>query len=148
MYETKKIREIAERKSDEIAQIQHSIFDLAEYGYEVQKSASYLEALLEKEGFQVERGIGDIETAFVGTYGSGNPVIGILAECAAKLKPESRRNKAVSHRRKSIWTCLWTQRTGGRNCRCSDRGQGVLKRNRKDWYCKSIWLSCRGNRIW
>ena len=73
MYETKKIREIAERKSDEIAQIQHSIFDLAEYGYEVQKSASYLEALLEKEGFQVERGIGDIETAFVGTYGSGNP---------------------------------------------------------------------------
>ena len=49
MYETKKIREIAERKSDEIAQIQHSIFDLAEYGYEVQKSASYLEALLEKE---------------------------------------------------------------------------------------------------
>lgn len=37
MYETKKIREIAERKSDEIAQIQHSIFDLAEYGYEVQK---------------------------------------------------------------------------------------------------------------
>ena len=40
MYETKKIREIAERKSDEIAQIQHSIFDLAEYGYEVQKSAS------------------------------------------------------------------------------------------------------------
>ena len=80
MYETKKIREIAERKSDEIAQIQHSIFDLAEYGYEVQKSASYLEALLEKEGFQVERGIGDIETAFVGTYGSGNPVIGILAE--------------------------------------------------------------------
>ena len=80
MYETKKIREIAERKTDEIAQIQHSIFDLAEYGYEVQKSASYLEALLEKEGFQVERGIGDIETAFVGTYGSGNPVIGILAE--------------------------------------------------------------------
>ena len=80
MYETKKIHEIAERKSDEIARIQHSIFDLAEYGYEVQKSASYLEELLEKEGFQVERGIGDIETAFVGTYGSGKPVIGILAE--------------------------------------------------------------------
>ena len=80
MSETQKIHDIAQKKSNVITDIQHSIFDLAEYGYEVQKSASYLEELLEKEGFQVERGIGDIETAFVGTYGSGKPVIGILAE--------------------------------------------------------------------
>ena len=39
-----------------------------------------MEELLEKEGFTVERGIGGLETAFVGTYGSGKPVIGILAE--------------------------------------------------------------------
>lgn len=80
MYETNKIHEIAEKKAEEIAGIQHSIFDLAEYGFEVYKSAAYLEELLEKEGFTVERGIGGMETAFVGTYGSGKPVIGILAE--------------------------------------------------------------------
>ncbi len=55
-------------------------FELAEYGFEVYKSAVYLEELLEKEGFTVEQGIGGMETAFVGTYGSGKPVIGILAE--------------------------------------------------------------------
>ena len=53
---------------------------MAEYGFEVYNSAAYLEELLEKEGFTVERGIGGMKTAFVGTYGSGKPVIGILAE--------------------------------------------------------------------
>lgn len=53
---------------------------MAEYGFEVYNSAAYLEELLEKEGFTVERGIGGMKTAFVGTYGSGKTVIGILAE--------------------------------------------------------------------
>lgn len=53
---------------------------MAEYGFEVYNSAAYLEELLEKEGFTVERGIGGMKTAFVGTCGSGKPVIGILAE--------------------------------------------------------------------
>ena len=35
---------------------------------------------LEQLGFQVERGLGGIETAFSGTFGSGRPVIGILGE--------------------------------------------------------------------
>ncbi len=53
---------------------------MAEYGFEVYNSAAYLEELLEKEGFTVERGIGGMKTAFVGAYGSGKTVIGILAE--------------------------------------------------------------------
>lgn len=53
---------------------------MAEYSFEVYNSAAYLEELLEKEGFTVERGIGGMKTAFVGTCGSGKPVIGILAE--------------------------------------------------------------------
>ena len=79
MYETKKIREIAERKSDEIAQIQHSILIWQSMDTRFKKCV-LSGSTSGKEGFQVERGIGDIETAFVGTYGSGNPVIGILAE--------------------------------------------------------------------
>lgn len=35
---------------------------------------------LEQLGFKVERGLGGIETAFSGTFGSGRPVIGILGE--------------------------------------------------------------------
>ena len=34
--------------------------------------------VLEREGFQVEKGICGIETAFSATYGSGRPLIGIL----------------------------------------------------------------------
>src|SRR5699024_4100684 len=36
--------------------------------------------LLKAEGFQVERDVGGIETAFIATYGDGSPVIGILGE--------------------------------------------------------------------
>ncbi len=36
--------------------------------------------MLAKEGFKVESGVAGIPTAFVASYGSGSPVIGILAE--------------------------------------------------------------------
>ena len=35
---------------------------------------------LEEAGFEVETGVADMPTAFVATYGSGSPVLGILAE--------------------------------------------------------------------
>ena len=36
--------------------------------------------MLEKEGFTIKKGVADIPTAFVAEYGSGSPVIAILAE--------------------------------------------------------------------
>src|SRR5690606_25570295 len=56
------------------------IWDLAEVGYKEYKSSALLQELLEKNGFSVERGVAGIPTAFVASYGSGGPVIGILAE--------------------------------------------------------------------
>ena len=44
------------------------------------RSAEELAAYLEQKGFTVERGVADMPTAFVATYGSGSPVIGIVAE--------------------------------------------------------------------
>jgi len=46
---------------------------------EVKSSAALIDAL-EKEGFQITRGVGGMPTAFVATAGSGAPVIGLLAE--------------------------------------------------------------------
>ena len=40
----------------------------------------YLIKTLESEGFYVEKGLAGMPTCFVATYGSGKPVIGILAE--------------------------------------------------------------------
>lgn len=43
-------------------------------------SADFLVKELESAGFAVEKGVADMPTAFVATYGQGRPVIGILAE--------------------------------------------------------------------
>ena len=56
------------------------IWDFAEVGYKEVKSAALHVQHLKDAGFSVQTGVADIPTAFVATYGSGSPVIGILAE--------------------------------------------------------------------
>lgn len=56
------------------------IWDLAELGYLETRSSQLLQSELSGAGFEVEAGVAAIPTAFVATYGSGSPVIGILAE--------------------------------------------------------------------
>ncbi|MDE3248214.1 MAG: amidohydrolase [Bacteroidota bacterium] len=56
------------------------IWDYAEVGYKEVKSSALLQKTLQDNGFTVQAGVADIPTAFVATYGSGKPVIGILAE--------------------------------------------------------------------
>ncbi|MHB9030749.1 MAG: amidohydrolase [Candidatus Latescibacterota bacterium] len=66
------------RKAFEDAAI--AIHGFAEIGLEEYQSSKALADLMEKNGFQVERGVADMPTAFVATFGSGKPIIGILAE--------------------------------------------------------------------
>lgn len=61
-------------------QMARQIWDWAELGYQEKRSARLLSDALEKAGFNVERGVADIPTAFVATVGSGSPVIGIMGE--------------------------------------------------------------------
>ncbi len=56
------------------------IWGWAEPGYQEQKSSALLAKLLEEAGFQLERGVAEIPTAFTATFGSGEPVIAILGE--------------------------------------------------------------------
>jgi aminobenzoyl-glutamate utilization protein B len=56
------------------------IWDWAEPGYQEHRSSALLADWLEGEGFQVERGVAEIPTAFTATIGSGSPVIAILGE--------------------------------------------------------------------
>ena len=60
--------------------LQKNIFRLAETGYKEYKSVEQWTSFLESQGFSVERGVAGIPTAFVATYGSGAPVIGMMAE--------------------------------------------------------------------
>ena len=56
------------------------IWAWAEPGYEETKSSALLMGLLAEAGFEIESGVAGIPTAFTATYGSGEPVIGILGE--------------------------------------------------------------------
>ncbi|CAN5509112.1 M20 family metallopeptidase [soil metagenome] len=57
-----------------------AIWNYAEVGYkEIQSSRLHIQTLI-NSGFAVDSGVAGIPTAFVATYGSGKPVIGILAE--------------------------------------------------------------------
>lgn len=69
-----------EEKKSLIVDIADKVWEFAELSLQEFKSAAaYCEAL-EKEGFDVERGTCNIETAFAASYGHGRPYIGILAE--------------------------------------------------------------------
>ena len=57
-----------------------AIWSHAELGYQEHKSTGVLQSLLSKAGFTIKTGVADIPTAFMAEYGSGSPVIGILAE--------------------------------------------------------------------
>lgn len=69
-----------EEKAGRIAEVADQIWDYAELSLQEEKSAALYCKVLEEEGFQVEKGICGIATAFAASYGNGRPVIGILAE--------------------------------------------------------------------
>ena len=69
-----------EKHKEALIKISDSIWALAETAFEEQHSSKILADYAEKNGMKVERGVADIPTAFVATYGSGKPVISILGE--------------------------------------------------------------------
>ncbi|MCP4724902.1 MAG: amidohydrolase [bacterium] len=69
-----------EDNKEMLNQAAKNIWDYEETALLEYRSAEELANLLEKNGFTVERGVAFMPTAFVATYGSGEPVIGILAE--------------------------------------------------------------------
>lgn len=75
-----RICQIIEEKQTIFTAVSNQIWDYAETRFDLPKSADALCAALERQGFRVERGCGGMDSAFVATYGSGKPVIGILAE--------------------------------------------------------------------
>jgi aminobenzoyl-glutamate utilization protein B len=61
-------------------QLAQRIWGFAEVGYKETQSSALLQKTLRDHGFAVQAGVAGIPTAFVATYGSGQPVIGVLAE--------------------------------------------------------------------
>jgi len=56
------------------------LWEYAEVGFKESKSAALHVQHLKEAGFNVTTGVGGMPTAFMASYGSGKPIIGILAE--------------------------------------------------------------------
>ena len=61
-------------------QMVDQIFSYAELGFQEYETSRYVTEILEKNGFQIERGVAGIPTAWIATYGSGKPVIAFITD--------------------------------------------------------------------
>jgi aminobenzoyl-glutamate utilization protein B len=73
------IAEVA-RIEPQLTAVNKSIWEFAELGLQEHRSSALLVEKLKAAGFEVQTGVANMSTAFVASYGSGKPVIGILAE--------------------------------------------------------------------
>ncbi len=74
--------EAVDELAADIQEMSMTLWSYAETAMLEHRSAAFLADLLEEEGFQVERGVAEMPTAFVASYthGQGGPAIGVLAE--------------------------------------------------------------------
>lgn len=102
----KEALQVIEERREEFIQISDQLWDHPELAFQETYSAKLLCDFLEKEGFAVTKGLADIPTAFMGKYGHGRPVIGILGEFDAlpgmsqesgALKPKPLKEGAAGH---------------------------------------------------
>ncbi|RKT57551.1 M20 family metallopeptidase [Saccharothrix australiensis] len=73
-------RSAIERYSNALVNLSRSIHAEPELAFAEHRSAAKVADLLAAEGFEVERGVAGLETAFTASYGSGDLVLGLCAE--------------------------------------------------------------------
>jgi len=69
-----------EQSAPSFSRIAQQIWDWAEVGYQEERSSALLQDTLQAAGFSVEAGVAGMPTAFVASFGSGKPVVALLAE--------------------------------------------------------------------
>ena len=74
------IAEAIEVMKPDFTKLSDSIWDFAELKFEETRSSEVLARALEDNGFSVRRGVAGMDTAFVGDFGAGKPVIAFLGE--------------------------------------------------------------------
>jgi len=71
-------------RSKMVQEIVDTVFSFGELGFQEVETSKYLTAILEKNGFSVERGVAGIPTAWVATWSQGGagakPVIGFITD--------------------------------------------------------------------
>ena len=102
LYE--KFLSVIDTKANEICEISDKIWDSPETSFEEVRASALLKEALERNGFKVTLGVSGMPTAFIATYGEGEPRLGILAEydglsgmsqkaCVAEKSPVENKDK-------------------------------------------------------
>ncbi|WP_345781750.1 amidohydrolase [Synoicihabitans lomoniglobus] len=74
------IMALLDQRTPRYAAIARDIWTYAEVGYQEYKSTARLQEQFTAAGFEIEAGVAGMPTAFIASYGAGEPVIGILGE--------------------------------------------------------------------
>ncbi|MFQ5548514.1 MAG: amidohydrolase [Woeseia sp.] len=74
------VLDFIDSRYEQTAGLARDLWEFAEVGYREVRSSALIREQLAAEGFEIESGVAGIPTAFVATFGSGAPVIAILAE--------------------------------------------------------------------
>ncbi|MHA1346925.1 MAG: M20 family metallopeptidase [Candidatus Heimdallarchaeaceae archaeon] len=80
MVKSETILNWIEENKERFIKMADDIWEFAEIRFEEVKSAKLQMKVLEDEGFEVSKGLADMPTAFIGTYGKEGPVIALLGE--------------------------------------------------------------------
>ncbi|MBQ8647239.1 MAG: amidohydrolase [Oscillospiraceae bacterium] len=74
------VEQAVEANRERILELSDAIFDYAEIGFREFRSVEQFTRMLQEDGFEVTCGLDGMPTAFRASYGSGRPLIGLLAE--------------------------------------------------------------------
>jgi aminobenzoyl-glutamate utilization protein B len=72
--------ELVDQHAAHFSTTSKTIWDYAELGYQEEKSSTLLQRELQSAGFRIQSGVAGEPTAFVASFGQGQPVIGIMGE--------------------------------------------------------------------
>ena len=74
------VRSHIDEQAARYGEVAQTIWGYAEVGYQEVQSSALLQSILADAGFSIEVGVAEIPTAFVASWGSGHPIVGLLAE--------------------------------------------------------------------
>jgi aminobenzoyl-glutamate utilization protein B len=69
-----------EKNQQKFTEVSDKVWNFAELGFQEYKSSELLTKTLKENGFNINKGVASIPTAFVASYGNGKPTIAILGE--------------------------------------------------------------------
>jgi aminobenzoyl-glutamate utilization protein B len=77
-------------------QMVDQVFSYGELGFQEFETQTYLTGILEKEGFQIERGVAGIPSAWTARWGSGKPVVALGSD--VDCIPQASQKPGVAYR--------------------------------------------------